>query len=146
MPDASNLTRLTSNWGAGRPGGDSISPLVEEDVGATSAHLCLRDGFSTAVIVTVPLPIHRIMAEGCNYTIWHLLNSPSSVDIYLFQNLCILFLSFLNHRYWSAGVFWRQTQYMLSYWSSLLEGCRIQHFFFVFKVQCKIYTHLAPSY
>lgn len=59
--------KLTCDWGAGRPRRDGVSPLIEEDVGATCTHLRLWNSLSTTVIITVPLTIHRVPAEGCNH-------------------------------------------------------------------------------
>lgn len=57
--------QLTSDGGAGRPGGDGVSSLVEEDVGSTCAHLRLWNRLGSAVIVAVPLAVNRVPAEGC---------------------------------------------------------------------------------
>lgn len=59
--------KLTCDRGAGRPRRDGVSPLIEEDVGATCTHLRLWNSLGTAVIITVPLTIHRVPAEGCNH-------------------------------------------------------------------------------
>lgn len=57
----------TSDRGAGRPRRNGILPLIEEDVGSPCAHVSLRNCLSTAVIIAIPLAIHRVPTEG--YTI-----------------------------------------------------------------------------
>jgi len=55
---------LTSDWGAGRPGGDGVSSLVEQNVGSTCAHLSLWNRLGTAVIITVPLTVNGVPTKG----------------------------------------------------------------------------------
>lgn len=55
---------LTGDRRAGRPRRNGIPPLIEEDVGFPSTHLSLGNCFSTAVIVTIPVAIHRVPTEG----------------------------------------------------------------------------------
>ena len=49
-----------------RPGGDGVPPLVEQDVGPPGAHFLLWHQVNTAVVVAVPLAVHRVPAVGCN--------------------------------------------------------------------------------
>lgn len=58
---------LTSNGGACRPGRDGVSFLVEEDVSSSGAHLGLWNRLGAAVIIAVPLTVHRVTAEGCRF-------------------------------------------------------------------------------
>lgn len=61
---AENLKGLTSNRGTGGPRRDGVSPLIEQDVGSTCAHLPLRNRLSTAVVIAVPLAVNRVPTEG----------------------------------------------------------------------------------
>lgn len=51
---------LTSNGAAGRPWGDDVASLVEQDVSSFGAHFLLRHQVHAAVIVVVPLTIHGV--------------------------------------------------------------------------------------
>lgn len=55
---------LTSGGAAGRPGGDGVAALVEEDVGAAGAHLVLLHRLHRAVVVAVPPPVQGVAAVG----------------------------------------------------------------------------------
>lgn len=82
-----HLKELTGDGRAGRPRRNGIPPLIEEDVGFPRAHLSLGNGLSTAVIVAVPLAIHRVPTEG--YT-----KGSYLTDLLIMCMSCIIWCSF----------------------------------------------------
>lgn len=52
----------TSDRALGRPLRYDVTPLIEKDVGAPGAHFFLRHQVHAAVIVAVPLSVHRVPA------------------------------------------------------------------------------------
>lgn len=78
---------LTGDGRAGRPRRNGIPPLIEEDVGFPCAHLSLGNCLSTAVIVAVPLAIHRVPTEG--YT-----KDSYLTDFFIMCMSCIIWYSF----------------------------------------------------
>lgn len=55
------LSQITSHRTVGRPGRDSCTSLIKQDVSSLLADLIFRYGMNIAIIKAVPLPIDGVL-------------------------------------------------------------------------------------